>query len=181
MTNTATVNNFRTKLSEALRDYRENRQWRRNEYLDLRQAGIETRRVKHAVSDLSNGMLNRFEAEEVLEMANSAVSEYDFNLDTREEFRVAPILLRVLLFVGWFMTELVAAVFVLDRFWTISDIWNWPEAAMWGVSLIIFVAIALLFDLGGFFGFNGLCKLFMKLRIAQLNRYIDALEAFAKK
>ncbi len=176
---TAIANNFRTRLSEALRSYRENRQWRRDEYLDLRQAGVETHRVKHAIGDLSNGMLEKYEAEEMLEVANNAISEYDFNLDTSEEFRVAPILLRALLFVGGFLAELVAACYALDRFWTVA--WEWPSAAMWAVSAVIFLAVAVLFDFGGFFAFNGLCKLFMKLRIARLHRYIDALEAFVKK
>ena len=180
MANAITASNsFRTKLSEALRSYRENRQWRRSDYLDLRQAGVDTKRVRHAVQDLSNGILNKFEAEDMLETANETICEYEYGLDGFEEFRVAPVLLRALLFLAGFVAELVVMCVALSRFWDVA--WRWPGAALWTVSALIFLAIAAAFDLGCFFGFNALCRLFIKLRITRLNKYVDALEAFVEK
>ena len=111
--------------------------------------------------------------------ARNAISEYDYALGGFEDFRVVPILLRVLLFVVGFMAELVAVCYALDRFWSVAS--HWPSALFWGTSVVIFLVVAAIFDLGGFFGFNGLCNLFMKARIARLSGYRDALKSFVEE
>ena len=79
-----------TKLADFLSDVRSNISSGRNDYLDLREAAVTTKRLEYAVKDLARGDLYRYDAENLVEKADEAIGNYDYSSEIGDAWRVIP-------------------------------------------------------------------------------------------
>jgi hypothetical protein len=165
-----------TKLADFLSDVRSNISSGRNDYLDLREAAVTTKRLEYAVKDLARGDLYRYDAENLVEKADEAIGNYDYSSEIGDAWRVIPRFTRWIMLLTFIGLELLAACFALDKVWT--TFWIENDALNILISIGVFAIVAIPLDLLGLYAVMKGSVFFIEMRKARLEGYRDTLKNF---
>lgn len=165
-----------TKLAEFFSDVRSNISSGRNDYLDLREAAVTTKRLKFAVEDLARGDLYQCDAEDLVKKADEAIGNYEYSSDINDAWRVIPSFARWIMLLAFIALELLVACFALDKVWT--SFWIENDALNILFSIGVFLIVAIPLDLLGFYAVMKGSVFFIEMRKARLGGYRDTLKNF---
>ena len=177
MSKVITYNNgVGTKLANFISDVRSNISSGRNDYLDLREAAITTKRLEYAVKDLARGDLYQCDAENLVEKADEAIRNYDYSSEIGDAWRIIPTFTRWIILLSFIGLELLAVCFALDKFWSVFWIESDALSILFSIGVLAIVAIPL--DLLWLYSVMKGSVFFIKKRKARLEGYRDTLQDY---
>lgn len=165
-----------TKLANFISDVRSNISSGRNDYLDLREAAITTKRLEYAVRDLARGDLYQSDAEDLIKKADEAIGNYDYSSEIGDAWRIIPTFTRWIILLSFIGLELLAICFALDKFW--SMFWIENDALSILLSIGVFVIVAVPLDLLGLYAVMKGSVFSIEMRKARLEGYRDTLQNY---
>lgn len=179
MSNTTYATGAGTKFAEFIDDMRSSLSDYRNDYLDLREAAITTKRLKYAVNNLTEGNLYEDEAEELIKKADEAIGSYNYSNDTSDSWKVIPESMR------WFMVGALIILELIVAFTAINALWSLPwvvsDALVYTLSIVAFLIVAVAMDLLAFYAVAKISVFFIEMRIARVEGYQNVLKNFVEK